>query len=300
MIIAIIAKITGGLGNQMFQYALGRQLAETHQTLLKLDLSSFESDYRKYALHCFQTQTHLATPEEIEDVQGIYGAVEKLTLKITRKMGFRSSALRLARKGVTLKENHFHFDPSILDASKYSYLDGYWQTEKYFPSIGDILRQEFQFKYLQDSKSKHLSSLIGSTNSVALHIRRGDYVSNSKNLEFHGLCSLDYYGQAIQLMSDRVDHPHFFVFSDEPQWVKENFKLECPVTVVDHHSGDLSYEDMRLISQCQHQIIANSSFSWWAAWLNNNPQKIVIAPLKWFNNASADIKDLIPNQWLSI
>jgi len=296
----IILRITGGLGNQMFQYALGRQLAETHRTLLKLDLSSFESDYRKYDLHCFHTQAYPATPEEIEDVQGSYGVVEEVALKITRKIGFRGSALRLARKGVAVQEKQFHFEPSVLSVPKYSYLDGYWQTERYFPDVREILRREFQVKYSQDSKSRSLSDLISHTNSVAIHIRRGDYVSNPGYHDIHGLCSLDYYHRSIRWIVDKVSDPHFFVFSDEPRWAKENLKIASLATIVDHNGGDRSYEDLRLMSQCKHQIIANSSFSWWAAWLNNNPQKSVIAPLRWFNDASVDAKDLVPSSWLRL
>ncbi len=285
----------------MFQYALGRQLSEMHKTLLKLDLSSFESDdSRKYNLNCFHTQAYPVTREEIEDLQGIYGSFEKLTLKITRKMGFRSSALRLARQGEVIHEKQFHFDPNVLNAPKDSYLNGYWQSERYFPNVHEILRQEFQFKYSQDLKSRHLSALMSSTDSVAVHIRRGDYVENPTHLNHHGLCSLDYYERSTQSIINKVSDPHFFVFSDEPQWAKENLKLEFPVTIVDHNNDDYSYEDMRLMSQCKHQIIANSSFSWWAAWLNNHPQKIVIAPLKWFNNSPADTRDLIPTSWFRI
>lgn len=284
----------------MFQYALGRQLAETNKTLLKLDLSSFESDHRKYDLHCFHIQAYPATSDEIADVQGKYGAIEEVTLKITRKLGFRGSALRLARKGAVVQEKQFHFDPHVLSVSKYSYLDGYWQTEQYFPDVREILRQEFQVKYLQDSKSGSLSDLISRTNSVAIHIRRGDYATNSAYHHVHGLCSLDYYHRSTQWMIDKISNPRFFVFSDEPQWAKENLKLGFPVTIVDHNGGDRSYEDLRLMSQCKHQIIANSSFSWWAAWLNNHPQKSVIAPLKWFNNASFNASDLIPTSWLRL
>jgi Glycosyl transferase family 11 len=221
-------------------------------------------------------------------------------LKVTRKLGFRSSALRLARKGETIHEKHFHFDPEVLTAPKFSYLNGYWQTEKYFPAVSDRLRQEFQFRYLQDSKSRMLSDLIGQTSSVGLHIRRGDYLSNSANLEFHGLCGLDYFEQAIRQIGDRVNQPYFFIFSDEPEWARENLKLSYPTTIVDHNCGDHDYQDLRLMSQCQHQVIANSSFSWWAAWLNENPDKVVIAPSRWFNNAAIDTKDLIPSSWTRI
>lgn len=297
----IIVRITGGLGNQMFQYAVGRQLAETHKTLLKLDLSSFESDYRKYALHCFHIHAFPATSEEIEDVQGIYGSVEKVVLKITRKLGFRNSALRLARKGATVSEKlEFHFDPDVLNAPKDSYLQGYWQSEKYFLDIQGILRQEFQVKYPQSSENRRLSELIQNTNSVAVHIRRGDYAANPALLEKHGLCDILYYQNAIQQMSEKIADVSFYVFSDEPDWAKLNLDLKFPTTFIDHNDETGAYEDMRLMSQCKHQIIANSSFSWWAAWLNNNPDKIVIAPLKWFNNAPAETQDLVPNQWVRL
>jgi Glycosyl transferase family 11 len=216
----IIVRIGGGLGNQMFQYAIGRQLAETHKTLLKLDLSVYDSDYRRFGLHCFHIQACPATPQEIEDVKGIYGWVEEVVLKITRKIGFRSSAIRLAQKGLVIQEKQIHFDASVLNAPKYSYLDGCWQSEKYFSSVSENLRQEFQFKYLQDSKNRCLAGLISSKNSVAIHIRRGDYAAEPFGL--HGLCSLEYYKRAIQSIIDIVPDPFFFVFSDEPQFAKDN------------------------------------------------------------------------------
>ena len=126
------------------------------------------------------------------------------------------------------------------------------------------------------------------------------YAANSAYHYIHGLCSLDYYHQSTQRMINKVSDLHSIVFSDKPQWTKENLKLEFPLTIVDHNRGDRNYEDLRLMSQCKHQIVANSSFSWWAAWLNDHPQKSVISPLKWFNNVSVDARDLIPTSWLRL
>ena len=139
--------------------------------------------------------------------------------------------------------------------------------------------------------------MISQTNSVSLHIRRGDYVSNQKTNQTHGTCDLDYYQRCITEIEKEVENPYFFVFSDEIEWVKENLKINHPAEYVDQNTGDKSYEDMRLMSQCKHNVIANSSFSWWGAWLNSYPDKIVFAPKRWFASDKHNTKDLIPEGW---
>ncbi|NWF57768.1 MAG: alpha-1,2-fucosyltransferase [Fischerella sp.] len=297
----IIVRLTCGLGNQMFQYAAGRRLAEIHSTLLKLDISRFEDirEYRSYALNCFHIWEHIATPQEIEIFKQRKSKPMGQRLK---SLLYRSKADRkfseFQFEDSILQEQHFHFDPNFFQAPNNVYLDGYWQSEKYFRDIQDIIRREFTVKYPQDPKSQHIAELIGKTNSVSIHIRRGDYVEHPTIAPKHGFCDLDYYDRAISYISDRVSQPHFFIFSDDPHWVKENLHLKFPIIIVDHNGSTRNYEDLRLMSLCQHQIIANSSFSWWGAWLNSNPEKIVIAPVKWFSGIDYDTSDLVPDNWL--
>lgn len=287
----------------MFQYALGRHLAEKNSTLLKLDLSCFE-DYKlhRYALHSFKIWEHIATIEEIETFNRTDRTlVAKFVSKITKKSGTISSATSyLYRDPIILKEKRFSFDPSVLEARGNIYLEGYWQSEKYFFEIRDILLREFTFKYEQDAKNKKISEQIQKAESVSLHIRRGDYVHNVLTNQVHGLCSFGYYSEAVNHIIKNRPNCHFYIFSDDPSWVRENFKIDYPVTVIEHNDASANFEDLRLMSLCRHNIIANSSFSWWGAWLNTYAQKIVVSPEKWFNDPSLDAKDIIPEGWLKI
>ena len=282
----IIVKLIGGLGNQLFQYAAARRLAEKHSTILKLDITGFEKDkhcLRTYNLHCFYIHESLATNAEINLIQ--WNLFNRLKHKLSSSDG---------------TEKQFDFDPKILDAPNNILLDGYWQSEKYFADISDILRREFVVKYQQDAQSQMFSDRIQSTESVSLHVRRADYVQNALTNKIHGTCDQDYYDRAIRYIAERVNHPHFFIFSDEPEWVKDNLKIGFPMTVVDCNDASRNYEDLRLMSTCKHNIIANSSFSWWGAWLNPNPDKLVITPEQWFNDKKRNTKDLIPEQWVKM
>lgn len=290
----IIVKLIGGLGNQMFQYAAGRRLAHKHNTQLKLDISSFGSyRLRRYGLHHFNIEATIATPEE----------VASLTI---RKQGIAERVLRMALRWSSgpapthIREKHVHFDPDILNLPDSVYLDGYWQSERYFADIAGIIRQEFTVKIPQKGKDKELAELMASCESVSLHIRRGDFVSDSHTNQVHSTCDQNYYFRCVEEITQTVKHPHFFIFSDEPEWARDNLKLPFSTTLVDHNGADKNYEDMRLMSQCKHHIIANSSFSWWGAWLNNNPEKIVITPIAWFEDKTHNIDDVIPSGWLKI
>lgn len=299
----IIVHLIGGLGNQMFQYAVGRHLAERNSTLLKLDLSDFEEYKRqRYALHCFKIWEHIATIEEIATFRrkGISRTAKLLSKIGTRWCGLSSSTSDFYQDNIILKEKRLSFDPSVLEAKGNIYLEGYWQSEKYFSSIRDILLREFAFKYEQDAKSREIANHIQKKEAVSLHIRRGDYVNDPLTNQTHGFCSLEYYQKAVNYITQKIPNCHFYIFSDDHSWVYENFKLDYPVTVVDHNDASTNYEDLRLMSLCRHNIIANSSFSWWGAWLNSNPEKIVVSPERWFNDKSLDTKDMIPGGWLKI
>jgi hypothetical protein len=297
----IIVKLFGGLGNQMFQYAAGRRLALVHNVPLKLDTDWFNfmplgDAARSYALGVFSFQEHIASEEEIRFFEGARKSKFRNMLNCFNK---KSKFARDTQNIV--KEKFFHFDQSILNLPDNSYLIGYWQSEKYFGDVAEIIRQEFIHCQPLAGKNLELADQIrNTTSSVSIHVRRGDYASNPVVAEFHGLCGLDYYRRCIDELARRVTNPHFFIFSDDPGWSREHLKFDFPLTHVDHNDISNGHEDLRLMSLCCHNITANSSFSWWGAWLNPNPSKLVYAPSRWFNNTDIDTKDLIPSTWMQI
>ena len=294
----VVVKLTGGLGNQLFQYAAARRLSVFHHTILKLDGTLFEHyRLRKYSLSPFRILESFATPQEIAEVKGFS---KKGVLRIA--LAFLRNLKRNHRSPIFTEPLVRPFDPSILKTPKDVYLDGYWQSEKYFVDIQDIIRREFTIKYAQDPQSQEVAEHIASTQSVSVHVRRSDYVSDSETNRTHGSCDLDYYKQCVSLITGKITNPHFFVFSDEPSWTTKNLRLNYPTTFVTHNDSDKAYEDLRLISMCKHNIVANSSFSWWGAWLNPNPDKIVLGPKKWFNDPGpgVDASDIIPPRWIQV
>lgn len=296
----IIVKLMGGLGNQMFQYAAGRSLACRHNARLKLDISFLESDQkgvaaRAYELRHLNISADIATPIEVAEITGCGKNRIKTMLVLFQQI---TGLAKL--KPSTFLERHFHFNQAFLTVPDNTYLEGYWQSEKYFKEIEETIRREFVVRYPLEGKNLEISEKIKSVNSVSIHVRRGDYVTNPETSRIHGVCGLEYYLESIKEVSKKVSDPHFFIFSDDMEWGKENLKTDYPVTYVDFNGPDNAYEDMRLMSLCRHNIIANSSFSWWGAWLNKNPEKIVIAPKRWFNKLDINADDLIPETWIRL
>ncbi len=289
----IITKLIGGLGNQMFQYAVGRRLAHVLGTELKLDISGFNNyKLRTYSLGNLNIREKYASPEEVAALTRPT-MLERMRAKLLRKQP-RPAATYIREK------KKFHFDSDILNLADGVYLDGSWQSEKYFSDIAGIIRQEFSVKIPQADKNKELAGLIATCEAVSLHIRRGDYVSNPHTRQVHGVCEIDYYFRCIEYLTRTIKNPHFFVFSDDPEWARENLKLAYRMTLVDHNGVEKHYEDLRLMSQCKHHIIANSTFSWWGAWLSRNKNKIVLAQERWANSDYYDVKDLIPQKWIKL
>lgn len=290
----IIVKLIGGLGNQLFQYALGRHLAHINNTELKLDISGFE-EYKlhAYSLNHFNIIENIATKKEINSFKKYQRKPGKLWFPYNRL---------IADENRYFQEKQFHFDPRVLKLAGDVYLDGYWQTEKYFREIKDTLLKEIVVKTPLTGRDLEIANEIEDTNAVMVHIRRGDYVTNSQANIIHGTCGLDYYSEGISIIAKNVANLHIFVFSDDHEWVKNNIKFEYPTTYVDHNKADKNYEDLRLMSLCKHHIIANSSFSWWGAWLSQNPDKIVIGPSEWFRTkkTNVDTNDVIPESWIRI
>ncbi len=287
----IIVKLIEGLGNQMFQYAMGRYIAHKNNTKFKLDKIGF-LDYKlhEYGLCNFNIKENFATKKEIN----YFKKYKKSNKKIIRKF---YNAL-FADESKYILEHQFNFIPNIFNAKNNVYLDGFWQSEKYFIDIKDIIKKDFTIKN-PSNKYKNKVTQIKSKNSISLHIRRGDYVKNKETLKHHGICSLDYYNKAIQIVKKKLDNPTFFIFSDDIEWVKKNLNTKSTNFFVS--GGKLqNYEELILMSKCKHNIIANSSFSWWGAWLNDNPKKIIIAPKKWFEVKKMNTIDLIPDSWIKI
>jgi hypothetical protein len=291
----IIVKLIGGLGNQMFQYAAGRQLAKIKNVVLKLDKSDLGITkegitYREVEIDLLNAKIDWASNEDLNRFQlSKFRGIRVLQRKFPS----------LFKKAYVTEAGH-RYIKEFYNFPKDSYLNGYWQSELYFRNIRKELLQEFIPKNKLSQKNEEVLSRIKTVNSVSIHFRRGDYLSNANAAKFHGVMSLDYYLNAVQIINSKLVNPEFFVFSDEPEWVKENFKLDFPVHYIDFNKGKEAVFDLALMSNCKHNIIANSSFSWWGAWLNNNSEKMVIAPKKWFSDASADCKDIVPEDWITI
>jgi hypothetical protein len=272
----VIVQIIGGLGNQMFQYAFYKSLQDKGIKVYA-DLSDFE----QYTLH---------NGYELERIFNLkVKKPSKFLLNLFRpnqsKWIFRKLKRILnLKKAYRVEENEFCFDASFL-SNKNHYYSGYWQSEGYFLNIADKIRYDFKFPEIPGTENQTVLQQIINTESVAIHVRRGDYLKNSL---LGGICDLGYYDQAILSINSKIKDAQFFVFSDEMAWCRQNLNLKN-ATYIDWNKGSNSYLDMQLMSNCKHNIIANSSFSWWGAWLNNNKAKIVVAPKKWINDSSSTL-----------
>ena len=198
---------------------------------------------------------------------------------------------------VALHDPERGFDERILSVAGDIYLNGFWQSERYFAPIADIIRRELTFRCAPSAKNQALLDEIHSTEAVALHVRRSDYLS----LPAYGACGPDYYHRAIDHLLLQVRNPHFFIFSDDPEWTRLHIKPKGACTYIDHNTGKQDFEDLRLMSQCGYFIIANSTFSWWGAWLSENKAKRIICPQGWYTDPwCRSTPDLIPDSWLRI
>jgi hypothetical protein len=275
----IVVKLKGGLGNQMFQYSMGKKLSLERKETVKFDNTFLErpswqeligATVWRYGLGEFNTKAPFA------------GFWEKI-------------------HPTKVKEILFNVKDNLKKIGKIKgsvYLDGFWQSEEYFNDIKSIICRDFRLK----SKSKNfikMAKLISGPGSVSLHFRRGDYAKRRKTKKYHGLLTPDYYHKAVNLICQSVKNPRFFVFSDDVSWVKVNFKIRQPVTYISGFCKLTNAEELVLMSLCKHNIIANSSFSWWGAWLNSNPSKIVVAPGRWFR-AKIKHESLLPGDWVKI
>jgi Glycosyl transferase family 11 len=284
----ILARISGGLGNQMFQYAAARALADRLGTKLYIDLNWFDQSIqsrvaiqRPYWLSIFQLSKTTPT----------YQSRLALRLKFKTGIGARPELYR---------ESQFHYDAGFRQLGDNLILEGNFTTEKYFRDIATKIREDFQFLPQLNAPNQTTLRQIELTNAVSLHVRRGDYVSDKETGAFFGLTPVQYYKAAYKYILEKVPGAQMFVFSDDIEWCRTNLGLGRETVFVSGNDGPLSYEDMRLMSSCQHHIIANSTFSWWGAWLGANPDKLVVAPKAWFSDPTHNTRDVIPPSWHSI
>lgn len=297
----IIVKLKGGVGNQLFQYAMARSLALRKGVSMKMDIfSGFKNDGygRVYALSSFNIVENIASFEEIAEFQkgGISGYLHKAVSK-----------LKPYYKKLIITEParcQFSYDANLSFLS-HVYLDGYWQNERYFVDIADILRREFTLRFPLDYKNQVIADKIKNSNSVSVHLRRlhGVSVDNKRRfkqaVDLHGACSVDYYRSAIRELASQVKDLYFFVFSDDYDWAKKNLRIDYPAVFMTHNEMEQAYIDLHLMSLCKYHIIANSSLSWWGAWLSLNSKKMVFAP-KYWDTRKIYIKDLTPASWRRI
>ena len=293
----VIVRLNGGLGNQMFQYALGRSVALKYGVPLRFDLQALAVDTKRtFSLPVWRIKGQIASRSDI------------LRMRVRNKLSNKLFAHRPYYRHPVIIERDFTFDPNVLAAPRECWLIGYWQSEKYFCNIAEQIRAEFSPASNLSAESLEIERKIMAMQgrSVFLHIRRGDYAHDPHTTQAHGNCSLEYYQRAASLISEQVTDPCFFVFSDEPEWARENLHLPFCTTVVSHNRPGnacevgTEHEDLWLMSRCRHAILANSSFSWWGAWLNAEQSRIVVAPKQWFGTLTCDTRDLIPSEWIRL
>lgn len=295
----IILRLRGGLGNQLFQYAAGKALAQFHNTPLKLDLYFYSTHRnRKFELENFNIPIVLASREEVHTFTG--------KNPIIRFLNKRENYLRCPE---VFAQPYYHFYDDYFDLPANLYVSGYFQSEKYFKKSGAEIRSWYTAARPLDHVNEKLVEEMRSTESVAIHVRRGDYTNQYAS--FFGTIPDTYYQKAIETIQGRTNNARFYIFSDDIPWCKINLPLHQPV-FVEHNKGSDSYKDLVLMSNCKHNIIANSTFSWWGAWLNKNPDKVIIAPQGWFRESYFggnftvyptriyNTKDLIPEEWIRL
>ena len=293
--------LRGGLGNQMFQYAAGFALARRNNAVLVLD-TTFMNDrfprrqftYRTYDLDVFTVEprfTALSRASARMPIPGVWLGLDIAGIAARRAIGAQKVIKETAGQDIDLKN---------FAAAKNVFLWGFWQSQKYFDdAIEDLHETQFCFRHPLEGKAKALGEEIASVNSVSVHVRRGDYLLPTNQALFGGT-DLAYYERAAAHIAEKVPNPHFYVFSDDIAWCRENLKLPAAggITFVDDFCGGPKFSfSLQLMALCRHNIIANSSFSWWGAWLNRNPEKIVVAPKQWHPGA-LDHEDIVPQEWM--
>lgn len=293
----IIVKLMGGMGNQLFQYALGRALSLRHNTEFKMDLSFLHDHtspkepgfvHRNYDLDVFNVKEQFASAEEVARLKKRWFNNKKADLLLKGLLGIKPTYFR---------EPHFQFTPAVFSLGKDVYLDGYWQTEKYFIAYEAIIREDLTFRKPLSAGSAAMQQTINNCEAVCVHVRRSDFVTNP----MHGAMGTDYFSRGAGIIAEKIANPHFFLFSDDIEWCEANLTFPFPVTFVSNeYAGEKVSEYLQLMSSCRHFLLSNSSFSWWAAWLSRHTDKQVVAPKKWFAQGNNILDDLLPPGWQSL
>ena len=298
----VLVRLQGGLGNQMFQYAIGRALSARSGGRLILDLT-FLLDrasregltFRDYELGAFA------------GIQPKFTRLSRLALKVHgATIYFRLSQILTHVKKLLgwqhyVRESSYEYLPEILKLRGSIYLDGYWQSPKYFADMEAWMRRELALQPPDEKAAHSLGEEIDESESVAVHIRRGDFVSVPSAMRTHGFIGLAYYHEAMNLIACKTEQPTFYFFSDDIEWCMENVVTAHRHVFVGRRFGNRkSVTDLWLMSRCRHFIISNSTFSWWAAWLSEREEKIVVAPRVWAREEDKAPKDLIPSSWLRL
>ncbi len=273
----VIMKMQGGLGNQMFQYAFARHISKLTSLPIILDNRFFDdpgtATKRDFSLDVFPHEYRALSPGDSYEI-------------------------------IKVVEPHYHFAPGLIEelvrlsATASLYLEGFFQSWKYLVGVEAMVRDDFQICRPYPVEMLRFRERLRAETSICLHVRRTDYITRKESFDFHGFRGLEYIAAAVERITTRVKDPTFYIFSDDPQWCRENIHLDFPSLVVDPKlNGPRDSHSLHLMSSCKHFVIANSSYSWWAAWLAENPDKTVIAPLQWFNDPNVNTSDVTPPEW---
>lgn len=289
-----IVNIIGGLGNQMFQYALARTLEKKFGEPIYVDTTMFDTYNVHNGLEIERVFDLKLNRADIRDIKRLTRYAHTYTIRriYSRLLPVKKSVCREPLDGA--------FEQSIFTQNTDRYYDGYWQNSCYFKDAETEIRQTYRFALPLDAKNRELSEkIMASQHAVGVHVRRGDYLKSSI---YAGICTIEYYKHAVEYIKQHIDSPlHFFIFSDDALWCKCNLEKimgDSPCTFIDWNHGTDSYKDMQLMSLCRHNIIANSSFSWWAAWLNQHQNNLVIAPTRWLQ--TKNVNHIQMPQWVLI
>jgi hypothetical protein len=294
----IVVELVGGLGNQMFQYAAARTLADRIGTDLGLDLRPFSApDSRPYRLDRFNIRATAIDARELFGTHGARSLKRRLTTGVVERLRVLAhhprprfaSATRVVHQGPTYSD--------VLErATDHTWISGYWQSEAYFPAAAETLRADFTLRSLSPGSTAIARRLASMGYPVAVHVRRGDYAHVASTRAHHGLCDESYYRRAFAHVRRRVPGANFIFFSDEPGWVADHLGSDATLVVSENH--DRPEEDLYLMTRCRSHVIANSSFSWWGAWLAHSEE--VIAPQAWYQAPGLDGRDVVPSRWITL
>lgn len=296
----ILVGIFGGLGNQLFQYACAKAFAKRTGATLKLDISHLMNRKAKDGLTFRDFQLgNFKIPEEIAEIREVRRFIPDLWhVGKPIKLLYRIKRF-LTGKKLFVENDFFCYNTALDTFGDNTYLYGYFQTEKYFADIREELLSIFQLKSPLNTQNMEMLEKISASNAVSLHIRRGDFInSDFINYDFD-----TYYDRAIAMMQHKTVNPFFFIFSNDAAWCESQLSTRnIPHIIVSINDENEAFADLYLMSQCKHQICANSTFSWWGAWLNRNTKKIVIIPEKWYQKGRYvnAVRDLIPEGWIKI